>query len=60
MLFDLKVASFFSSYNINCVSNSLLEMKLNGCMQVGDESYELFSAEKEGILASLARRAKVG
>lgn len=29
-------------------------------MQVGDESYESYCAEKEGILTSLARRAKVG
>jgi len=28
-------------------------------IQVGDESYEVYSAEKEGILSSLARRAKV-
>lgn len=33
--------------------------KLYCCMQVGDESYESYSAEKEGILSSLARRAKV-
>jgi hypothetical protein len=38
----------------------LLEMKQNGCMQVGDESYESYCGEKEGILSSLARRAKVG
>lgn len=29
-------------------------------MQVGEESYESYSAEKDGILSSLARRAKVG
>lgn len=29
------------------------------CVQVGDESYESYSAEKDGILSSLARRAKV-
>lgn len=29
-------------------------------MQVGDESYESYCGEKEGILSSLARRAKVG
>jgi alanine transaminase len=29
-------------------------------MQVGDESYESYSAEKDGILSSLKRRAKVG
>lgn len=28
-------------------------------LQVGDESFESFSAEKDGILKSLARRAKV-
>lgn len=28
-------------------------------MQVGDESFESYSAEKDGILSSLARRAKV-
>mgnify|MGYP003703585029 CR=1 FL=1 len=28
--------------------------------QVGDESYESYYAEKDGILSSLARRAKVG
>lgn len=28
-------------------------------MQVGDESYESYTAEKDGILSSLARRAKV-
>ena len=37
-----------------------LELKLNGCMQVGDESYDSYCAEKEGILSSLKRRAKVG
>lgn len=29
-------------------------------MQVGDESYESYVAERDGILSSLARRAKVG
>lgn len=29
-------------------------------MQVGDESYESYCAERDGILSSLARRAKVG
>lgn len=33
--------------------------KLYGCLQVGDESYESYSAEREGILSSLAIRAKV-
>jgi hypothetical protein len=28
-------------------------------LQVGDESYESYMAEKDGILQSLARRAKV-
>lgn len=28
-------------------------------MQVGDESFESYCAEKDGILSSLARRAKV-
>ena len=28
-------------------------------MQVGDESFESYSAEKDGILSSLERRAKV-
>lgn len=27
--------------------------------QVGDESYESYTAERDGILSSLARRAKV-
>lgn len=29
-------------------------------MQPGDESYEQFAEERDGILSSLARRAKVG
>lgn len=29
------------------------------CMQVGDESYDSYFAEKDKILSSLARRAKV-
>lgn len=29
------------------------------CLQVGDESYESYCAERDGILSSLARRAKV-
>lgn len=32
---------------------------LCGCLQVGDESYDSYIAEKDGILSSLARRAKV-
>lgn len=38
---------------------SLIFNVFNGCLQVGDESYDSFMAEKENILASLARRAKV-
>ena len=37
----------------------LHHIKLSGCFQVGDESYESYSMEKDGILLSLARRAKV-
>lgn len=34
-------------------------MNLYDFLQVGDESYESYIAEKDGILLSLARRAKV-
>lgn len=37
----------------------LLHIKQILYMQVGDESFESYSAEKDGILSSLARRAKV-
>ena len=33
--------------------------EFNGCLQDGDESYESYRAERDGILSSLARRAKV-
>lgn len=36
-----------------------LFINLIGPPQVGEESYESYIAEKEGILSSLARRAKV-
>ncbi|KAH1204509.1 Alanine aminotransferase 2, mitochondrial [Glycine max] len=38
--------------------HSITGLVFNGCLQVGDESYESFNAEKENILESLARRAK--
>lgn len=48
--------SFQSTYH----SIILWFLYLIGIMlQVGDESFESFSAEKDGILKSLARRAKV-
>ncbi|KAG2728502.1 hypothetical protein I3843_01G203800 [Carya illinoinensis] len=40
------------------ISGQILASLVMSPPKVGDESYELFSAEKEGILASLARRAK--
>lgn len=53
------VNNLLSSIISTVIHIHLLEMTLKGCMQVGDKSYKSYCAEKEGILASLARRAKV-
>lgn len=48
---------------VNCIFRHcmllLLHIKKVLYMQVGDESFDSYSAEKDGILSSLARRAKV-
>ncbi|KAJ4952186.1 hypothetical protein NE237_029018 [Protea cynaroides] len=51
-----KVASVNLCSNI---SGQILASLVMNPPKVGDESFESFSAEKEGILSSLARRAKI-
>lgn len=52
-----KVASVNLCSNI---SGQILASLVMNPPKVGDESYDSYSAERDGILSSLARRAKVG
>ncbi|WMV34974.1 hypothetical protein MTR67_028359 [Solanum verrucosum] len=57
-IYKLASVNLCSNISGQILASLIMSPPKHGFIQVGDESYESFSAEKEAILSSLARRAK--